>query len=342
MLYSMDYRLRLLPTDCLCLFYAHVLRKRLCLHLRKLLLQTETERLVAAVEGNKLRLEHGVAVDLETGTLVALDTAEAGRVGFVDRRKGNLRAGNLGHVVRADTDGHVGKSGRAGVDETTNLGVQLGTGNRGVVGLSDLLVNKEKRCTGVGNGVRAHGVRELLVADRELGGCKLPEASLGLDGDPGHLSRDLGGVDLAKLIGTGAVDPQVSNENGLGEVSHDVVKESLRRSLLGAVVDSVEVRESKTNETISVEVIDERLRNLVGKLDGLALDLDASDGDSVGTNNSRSTRAVTVADLELSTLCGLESGRLGSIESRVLTNACLVKLSAEHPPRDCQYWSCKS
>jgi len=67
-------------------------------------LLAKAQRLVAAIESNKLRLEHCVAVDLEPSTLVTLNTSEAGRVGLVDRREGDLVTGDLSHVGVADGD----------------------------------------------------------------------------------------------------------------------------------------------------------------------------------------------------------------------------------------------
>ena len=289
-------------------------------------LLAEAERLVTAVEGNELSLEHGVTVDLETGTLVALHTTEAGCVGLVHSSEGDLVSGDLGHVGVADSDGHVGKGSRARVDETADLSVELSTLYLGVICLGNLLIDEKERCTGVGNGIRALGVLEELVTDSELGGIELPETGLGLDGNPGHLALELGSIDLAKLVHTCAIGVEVGGEDRHVEVAHNIVEEGLRRSLLGAIVDSVEVRESKTNKTIGVGVLNERLRNLVGQLNGLALNLDASDGDGVRTDCSSSTRAVTVADLPLSTLSLLEGSRLGGIEGSVAASSSVLNI----------------
>lgn len=307
--------------------------KQLHLHLLHSRLLAEAERLIAAVESNQLSLEHGVAIDLKTSTLVALDTTEAGGVSLVDGGEGDLVTGDLGHVGVADGDGHVGESGATWVDVTSDLGVELSALDLGVVGVGDLLIDEEQRCAGVSNGVGALGVLEHLITNGELGGGKLPEAGLSLDRDPCHLTLELGSIDLAELVHTGAIGVKISSENGHVEIVHDIVEESLLGSLLGTVVDSVKVGESKTDEAISVGVLDKRLRDGVGQLDGLALDLNTSDSDSVSTNGSGSTGAVTVADLPLSTLSLLESSRLGSIECSVLANRSGVKLSAKHPPK---------
>jgi hypothetical protein len=94
---------------------------------------------------------------------------------------------------------------------------------------------------------------------------------------------------------------------------------------------SVEAGERKTNKTVSVGILDERLRHLVCKLNGLALDLDTSNGDSVSANNTSSAGTITVADLPLRTGCGLESGRLGRVKSSVLANQLRVEFGTEHP-----------
>lgn len=177
-------------------------------------LLTKTKGLVTTVESDELRLEHGVAVDLQTCTLVTLYTTEAGRVCCVDSGKGDLATGDLGHVGVTDGDTHVGESGAAGVDETADLSVELSTLDLRVVCLSDLLVDKEERCAGVGNGVGALRVLEQLVTDSELGRAKLPEASVGLDGDPCHLAFELGGVNLAELVHTGAIWVEIGSEDG--------------------------------------------------------------------------------------------------------------------------------
>lgn len=221
------------------------------------LLLGEAKRLVTAVESDQLRLEHGVAEDLKAGALVALDAAEAGGVGLVNGGEGDGLAGDLGHVAVADGDGHIGEGGSAGVDEAADLGVELGARDRGVVGVGDLLVDEEERGTGVGDGVGALRVLEHLVANGELGRGELPEAGLSLDGDPCHLACGLGHVDLSELVYTCAVGVEVGSEDGHVEIVHDVVEEGLCGGFLGAVVDGVELRESKADKTVSVSVLNE-------------------------------------------------------------------------------------
>jgi hypothetical protein len=298
-------------------------------------LLAEAERLVATVESHELGLEHGVTVDLETSTLVALDTAEASGVGLVDGGEGDHVSGNLGHVGVADGNGHVGESGGTWVDETTDLGVELGALDLGVVGFGDTLVDEKERCTSVGNGVRALGVLEELVTDGKFGGGELPETGLSLDGDPGHLTLKLGSINLAKLVDTCAIGVQVGSEDGHVKASHDVVEEGLCGSLLGTIVDSVEAGEGESDETISVGILDERLRDGVGQLNSLALNLDSADSNSVCANNSSGTGAITVADLPLLTSGRLEGSGLRGIEGCMLADGSLIKLSAEHPPALC-------
>ena len=296
------------------------------------LLGGEAKGLVAAVESDELRLEHCVSKDLETGTLVALNTSEAGGVGLIDGGKSDCAARNLGHVVVTNSNRDVGESSIAGVDKTTDLGVELSTLDLGVVGIGDLLIDEKERCTGVGNGIRALGVLEHLVANSELGGGELPESSLSLDRDPGHLAGDLGSIDLSEIVAACAIGVEVGSEHGHVEIFHDVVEEGLCGCLLGAVVDSVEFGESKTNETVSVSVLNKRLGDRIGQLDDLVLDLDTSNSNSVHANNTSSTRAITIADLPLRTVNLLERSRLSGVKCGVLADRSLGKLSAEHPP----------
>jgi hypothetical protein len=70
---------------------------------------------------------------------------------------------------------------------------------------------------------------------------------------------------------------------------------------------SVEAGESKTDETVSVGILYERLRDLVGKFDGLVLDCNTSNSDSISTDSTSSTGAIAVTDFELGTI-GLFEG----------------------------------
>jgi hypothetical protein len=101
--------------------------------------------------------------------------------------------------------------------------------------------------------------------------------------------------------------------------------------MVSMIHTSIELGESKTDKTVSVGVLLERLRDGVGKLDSLVLNSHTSNADNVGTNSSSSAGAIAIADLELSTGGFLEGGRLGRIESGMLTNDLRVKFSAEHP-----------
>lgn len=200
-------------------------------------LLAEAEGLVAAVEGNELRLEHGVAVDLETGALVTLDATEAGGVCLIDGGEGDLVTGDLGHVGVTDGNSHIGKLSAARVDVATDLSVELGALDLGVVGVGDVLVDEEERSSGVGNGLRGAGVLGDLAVDGELGRRELPEARGGVDGDPGHVADELGGVDLAELVDTGAIGVEIGSEDGHVQAAHHVVEEGLLGELLGSVVD---------------------------------------------------------------------------------------------------------
>lgn len=114
----------------------------------ELVLGRDAQALVAAVEHDELRLEHGVAVDLQVGAAVALDAAEARGAGLVDRRERHLVAGDRGHVV-ADGHAEVREVGVAGVSEAAGGCVVCGALYLAVVGGRDVIVDEEERGTGV-------------------------------------------------------------------------------------------------------------------------------------------------------------------------------------------------
>ena len=296
-------------------------------------LLTEAERLVAAVESDELGLEHGVAVDLETSALVALDSTEAGRVGLVNGGESDLVSGNLGHVCVTDGNRHVGQSGATGVDETTNLSVKLCTLDLRVVCFGDGLVNEEKRGTGISDGLGSTGVLDDLVANGKLGRGELPEARRGVHGNPSHLALELGGIDLAELVNTSAIRIQVSGEHREVEVAHNIVEEGLLGGLLGTVIDSVEGREGKADKTVSVGVLNKGSGYSIGKFNSLVLDSHATNGDCVGSNSSSGTGSITVGDLPLSTGHLLERGRLGRVVNTMASCGLGRKIGAEDPPR---------
>jgi hypothetical protein len=111
------------------------------------LLGRHLQSLVLAVENNILGAEHDVSVDLEVGTAVALDAAEAG-VG-VDLGEGNHVSGDLGHVGGAHGDGEIGHLCVAWVGETSDLGVVDGSLDLAVVGGGDLGIDEEEGSSGV-------------------------------------------------------------------------------------------------------------------------------------------------------------------------------------------------
>jgi hypothetical protein len=112
-----------------------------------LLLGRNHESLVLSVEDNVLSSEHDVAVDLEVGATVTLDTTEAG-VG-VHLGEGDGVTGNHGHVRWAHSDAEVWKNGVAGVSEAAYLGIVGCTLDLCVVGVCDLGVDEEEGSTGV-------------------------------------------------------------------------------------------------------------------------------------------------------------------------------------------------
>jgi len=112
-----------------------------------LLLRRNHQLLVGSVKDDVLRAEHDITVDLEVGTTVALDSTEAG-VG-IDLSEGDGVSGNHGHVGGSNGDTEIRELGVAGICESTDLSVVDGTGNLLVVGIGDLLVNKEERSSGI-------------------------------------------------------------------------------------------------------------------------------------------------------------------------------------------------
>lgn len=296
-------------------------------------LLTESKRLVAAVECDELSLEHYVTVNLEASALIALDTPEAGRVGLVDWGECDLVTRDLGHVVVTDGDRHVGKGRVARIDETTNLSIELCTLDLGVVCLGNGLIDEKKRGTRVGDGLRSTWVAQDFVTNRELGRRELPETGGGVDRNPSHLALEFAGVDLAKLVHASAIGVKVGSENGQVEVRHDVVEEGLLGCLLGAIVDRVQLGESKTDETVSVGVLDERLRNRIGKFNGLVRNGDTADSHCVSANNASSARTVAVRNLPLCTSHRLEGGGLLRVINTVASGGLLRKFGTEDPPR---------
>jgi hypothetical protein len=216
--------------------YQHRLKNHLS-RCRDRRLSAETQRLVSAVEGNKLRLEQGITIDLKSSTAVTLHTTEAGRVRLVDSRERDLATGDGSHVCGADGDGHVGEGSTAGVDKSTDLGIVLRALDLGIVRLGDVLVDEKKRSSGIGNRLGTSCVGHLDAADSELGGIELPETRGCIDGDPGHVTNKLGRVDFAELVHARAIRIEVGGEDGEIEVGHYVVEEGLLGGLLDAIVD---------------------------------------------------------------------------------------------------------
>lgn len=227
-----------------------------------------------------------------------------------------------------DVEGKIGHLGVAREDETTGLRVVGGTGNGGVVSVDGSRVGEDEGGTGVGNGLSTSGtlLGGAAVNGKAFAG-ELPESLGVVDGDPGHGAGELGGVDAAELVGAGGVGTKVSSEERLGERGHDVVEEGLL--LLG--LDGVELGKGKTEETVVVGVLDERLGDGGGELDGLGSDSGATNVDRVGTDVSGGSGAITVADLEGSTLHQSERLRLGGIENSVSRGSSSAQLVVEHP-----------
>ena len=112
-----------------------------------LLLRCHHQGLVLSVENDILSSEHDVAVDLEVGAAVALDTTEAG-VG-IDLSERDGVTGDHGRVGWTHGDTEIWELCVAGVGETADLSVVGCASDLCVVGVCDLWVDEEERSTGV-------------------------------------------------------------------------------------------------------------------------------------------------------------------------------------------------
>jgi len=162
--------------------------------------ETETGRRLSLVEDGKDSLEEDVAEDGEAHAGVGLHATEAQVVAdwsVVEKRTRNNEWG----VTNVDSE--VWHDGVAREDPTTDLGVVRGTLDLRVVGLNDLLWEKEKGSAGVGDGL-ANVLLLNAVADLVAASVEHPVSAGALDWDIGERSSVLAAVDVAKSKVPGA------------------------------------------------------------------------------------------------------------------------------------------
>lgn len=135
------------------------------------------------------------------------------------------------------------------------------------------------------NGGGGVGVGNHLVTDHDGLRVDLPESRGGVDGDAGQLSSKAGLVNSAKVVGTSRVVLEIDREHWHSQLWHNGVEES---GLLGRL-NSVEFAESETHETVVVGVLNERLRDSSGKLNGLLGGSGAADVDDVHSDGAGSS-----------------------------------------------------
>lgn len=143
---------------------------------------------------------------------------------------------------------------------------------------------------GAGVLVPLHGA----IADGVALRGELPETLRRVDGDVVDLTVELRRVDAAELVGADSGVAQVSREDGLREAGLDVVEEGF----LGGGLDGVDGAEAEANEAVGVDVLDEAVGDVGGELDGLLLDLCASNVDGVEANGPLRLRRVAVRNGE--------------------------------------------
>lgn len=212
--------------------------------------------------------------------------------------------------------------------DTSNLSIVDGTGDLRVVTLDDSGVGDDQGGAGVSDGLEAgltHGWR--TGTDCEHLRRELPEALGSVDWNPGHGAVELSSVDATELVGTDSGLAQISGEDGLGERGHDIVEEGLL--LLG--LDGVQLAEGKTDETVVVGILSEGLGDSSGHLNGLVGHSGTTNVDGISSNVACSSRAITVADRERSTLDHLQRCGLGRVVQRVTGGGLGRKLSVENP-----------
>ena len=197
------------------------------------------------IKDDELRLEEDIAKNGLSDTRIALQTTEAAPT---------LRSGRVVHVasrhdgrVAFDLEREVGKGGVAAKDVSA-VGLAVG-GSRdfSVVGGDEVIWEKEKGCSGVGDGgdaladwgSRANGV----PAAREA-----PETLRVVHGGVGDVASVLAGVDVAKVVATGRTLLQVGGEEWGVEAGLGVGEEGLL--LVG--LDRVDGAEGEAEKAVAL------------------------------------------------------------------------------------------
>lgn len=164
-----------------------------CLHL----LSSESELGGAgAFENDKLALEEDVTEDGKTDTAVGLETTEA--LGAGDAAIVHVGAGN-GELGATDDGGEAGEGGGAREDVTALGAAVGGTGDLGVVGVDDGVVEEEEGGAGVSDGVDGLGDGG-AGADGVAVSGEAPVAFAAVGVDVGDAAGVLGAVDEAKVV----------------------------------------------------------------------------------------------------------------------------------------------
>lgn len=153
----------------------------------------------SAVKDDVGGLERDVAEDVDADAGAGLDAAEAGAAavgGVVDVGAGDDDAGG------ADAEGEVGQGRAAGEHVAAGRVVVLGPRDLRPVGADDGAGEVQKGCAGVGDAVDAARL-EGAAAHGVAGRAKLPETLARAHCRVCDGAGVLGGVDEAKVIGTG-------------------------------------------------------------------------------------------------------------------------------------------
>jgi hypothetical protein len=144
-------------------------------------------------------------------------------------------------------------------------------------------------------GERLRG-KDGLLAGRANGvsiGSEGPETLRVVDISVCDVTSVLGVIGESKVVHTGLSVLEQNTEDGLAQGVLDIVKESLLRG--GA--NSVDAAEGKAEKTIDRGVVSERAAGLGGDLDGLLVEGDTSDLDSVFVDVTAGRAAIAVADV---------------------------------------------
>jgi hypothetical protein len=285
----------------------------------------ETEAGSGGVEDTVVGVEEDITVDVLGSLADGLDTTEAA-AGLRGSGEVEQRAGDGGGVV-TNGEGEVWEGGAAGEDVTAvALGVG-GTGNLVVVGSNGGVGHQDEGGSGVGDtGETLHGARRR--ANTVRGGWVLPEAVAAVNIGVDDSASVLGRVGSTEVIGSVSVLGEVSREDGLVEAGLGVIEESLGWGWL----HSVDAAEGKTQKSVS-GARGEGRRDLVGKLDHLALDGGPSNGDIVSSASAAGSRSVSILDAPGGTGLGLVSGALGGVIDVVSRLVAGGKFGRENPAK---------